>query len=329
LRSGATAAYFIPVLLLGAGVWLVAALATVRAGDLGTLRGGDPVVEGDAFPKVLVDPSGRRMTLQTPPRRVVSLMLGADEILTALLNGVDPERLVGVSRFADNPALSTCAERVPAGAARLNGVDPERILALEPEVIFAAGYTLDSAVRILAGAGIAVVRFGNYRSYADVEANIRIVGAVLGVEPRAAAMIESMRSELDAIGAQVAGRAAPRVLYYSQGGYTSGSGTLVDEKIRRAGGINVLGEVGIEGPKHLPVDLLVALDPEVVIIPRWLPDDDPAALLLSDPLWAEVQAVRGGRVAVLDARTLTSVSQDGVKGVRELAKVLHPGAFES
>ncbi len=62
------------------------------------------------------------------------------------------------------------------------------------------------------------------------------------------------------------------MLYYSPVGYTAGTGTLVDEKIRLAGGRNVAEEVGIVGFKNVAVDLLAGLDPEIILVPRWSAD---------------------------------------------------------
>src|SRR5690606_26693799 len=142
-----------------------------RAGDLGLVRAGQPRIEGERFPRTIVDPSGARATIPREPRRIVSLNLGSDEMLTAL---VGPDRIAGVSHFSVHTEMSTCADRVPAHAARIRGLDPEHILVLEPDLVFAAAYNLESAVRLLAGAGLPVVRFGSYRSFEDVIAQVRV-----------------------------------------------------------------------------------------------------------------------------------------------------------
>lgn len=309
----------------------VAAMGLTRTaageGALGLSELRTTSVPSGPFPKTLVNPSGRPQTLEKPPRRIVSVVLAADEILSAL---VTPERLVAVSRFADNPLVSTCADRVPRSAKRIRGLDPEGIVALEPDMIFAAGYTLESAVRILVATGTPVVRFGAYNSFADIEANVRSAGAAVGAEQRAQAQIDDMRRRLRNVRARVGDLPRPRVLYYSPGGYTTGSGTLVDEKIHRAGGRNVVSEQGLSGPRHLSLDLLVALDPEVIVLPLWAPDARAeVAALVASPQWRHVQAARSGRVYGIDAKWLTSVSPDGVRGVEELARVFHPEAFDT
>jgi iron complex transport system substrate-binding protein len=121
-----------------------------------------------------------------------------------------------------------------------------------------------------------------------------------------------------------------RVLYYSAVGYTAGSGTLVDEKIRLAGGRNVAAEAGLIGVKNVGLDVLVGMDPDVIVVPRWTADaDGPVGDIMNDPAWRDVAAVRTGHVFAMTAAALTSESPDGVRGVEELARRLHPEAFSS
>ena len=318
-------AFTVLVLLAGAIAALVLLPGATARGALGLSRLADTRVEVGAFPKKLFGPTGEAQTLHAPPRRIVSLMLGADEILTAL---VEPERIAAVTRLAEQSAVSTCAERIPQHAARIFGLDPERILSLEPDMVFAAGYTLEFAVRMLTATGVPVVRLGRYVSFEDVERNIVTVGAAVGRERRAGELIAEMRRRLRAVALRTAGRKPPRVLYYSPIGYTDGAGTLVDEKIRRASGRNVVAEAGIRGSRNLAVDMLIALDPEVIVVPRWSPTGPTDAdALLESRAWRNVQAVRRRRVHAVDAKWLTSVSQDGVRGVEVMAEVFHPEAF--
>ena len=138
-----------------------------------------------------------------------------------------------------------------------------------------------------------------------------------------------MDARLAEVATSVKGRKRPRVLYYSPGGYTTGAGTLVNEKIERAGGENVVASYGMAGPAHLSVGLLVALDPEVILMPRWNAAVDPTRSIADSAIWRNVRAVGEGKVIAIDSKWLTSVSPDGVRGVEEIARVLHAEAFGS
>ena len=58
------------------------------------------------FPRTVIDGLGREVLIETPPQRIASATLGSDEILLELIG---PERLLGVTYFADDPAISNIA----------------------------------------------------------------------------------------------------------------------------------------------------------------------------------------------------------------------------
>jgi iron complex transport system substrate-binding protein len=315
------------LLALAAVLFGVAAMRGAGRSDARARAGsGVSRIEGRAFPKAVITEGDRRM-IPVAPRRVASLTVTTDDILTRLL---PPERIAAVTRFADDPTIEAGAGRAPATAARIRGIDPEGLIALEPDLIFVAHYTLESAVRILSSASIPVVRIRETRSYADLIANVRTTAAAVGEEAKGEALLREMQERLDRLAARTAGRARPRVLYYSAVGYTSGSGTLVDENIRLAGGLNVAAEAGLSGFKNVTLDLLVGLDPEIIIVPRWSSDAaGPVRDVTESTAWRDVRAVRAGRVYALPASGLTAESPDGVAGVEALARLFHPEAFSS
>lgn len=303
-------------------------IAIARAGMGGARTAAfgyrETIVRGKAFPKVLVNGSAESV-IEHPPQRIASLTVTADEILTAL---VAPSRIAAVTHFADDPTIATCAGRAPKMAARIRGADPEYVVAHEPDLVFVAHYTLDSATRIIRATGVPVVRLRETRSFDDVAANVRTIAATTGDDERGEEAIAVMRSRLDQVRDRVSGRPAPRVLYYSAVGYTAGAATLVDTKIRLAGGRNVAAEAGLSGFRNVSIDVLVALDPEVILVPRWTTDaEGPVRDVTDSPAWRDVAAVRTHRVHALAASSLTSESPDSVAGVEEVARLLHPEAF--
>ena len=327
-----------PAVVRGAAVWLLGVVVVVLAVLCGSrFLAGGPIsaamvgardfqacrVEGQAFPKRLIDPAGRTRIIAAPPRRIVSAYLGSDEVLAAL---VEPARVTAVSIYADDPGSSNClgAFRQPVG--RVRG-ESEEILALRPDLVFVTNFTDDGMVRLLEGAGIPLVRFTSWDSFAGVLADIRLSGAVLGVEARAEALARSVEDRLRAVEARVRGRPRPRVVYYEQPGYTRGAGALIDEMIERAGGRNVARELGLRGVAELGFESLLALRPEVVVIPGFVPGSAVPQALAHSAGWAELPAVRAGRVHVVAATSITSISQHAARGLEDLARIIHPEAF--
>jgi iron complex transport system substrate-binding protein len=304
-----------------AGAALLAGRA--RGALVGARAFRDSRVEGAVFPKRLIDAAGQVQTLPEPPRRIVSTYLACDEMLADL---VDIDRVAGISTYADDATTSNCLGVYPPRVARLRA-EPERVLALEPDLVCVAAYTDTEALRLLAGAGVVLLRWSGMQSFAAVNQGVRLLGAALGEEERAGALVAQVIGELDGVARRLRGARPVRVLYYDTPGYTMGSSTLVDEMLTRAGGLNVAAEIGIEGPGQIGIEAVLALQPEAIVMPRY-GDAVPAQMRLErQPLWQAMPAVAANRVFDVPAAWLTTVSHHAARGLSHIARMLHPEAF--
>ena len=324
--AGRAVAGVVPVALIVLGVVAFGATSgTTRLSLLGARPFHATQVVGHNFPKRLIDPSGVPQTLAEPPSRILSGVLASDEILTAL---VTPERLAGVTYLVDEPGLSEVAKRLPPDLPRLHG-EAETILALQPDLVVLASYTRATTMRLLASAGVPVVRFQWYRSFADIMNSIRMLAAAVGADDNGARLIANMRLRIAEVETRTQGLTRPRVLYYGGGGYSAGKDTLIDAMITLAGGHNVARDVNLQGQGRLPLEVAVSLRPEVILVSQWerLTRGNRAAAFLHHPVWGEVPAIRNGRVYGINGAWLSSVSHYSVKALEAIARVLHPEAF--
>ncbi|MBK1700091.1 hypothetical protein CKO22_03940 [Thiococcus pfennigii] len=261
----------------------------------------------------MADPAGveHRDADQDPP--LDPLAAGQPRIRGA---GIARQR-PGLAVHAD-PALATAV--VPGMSAL--------VAAPRPDLVIVSTLSDAVAVRLLLRTGVAVARFAAFDSFAEVIANIETLGAILGTEPRAAALVADLRRRLADVARQVAGRPAPRVLFYSRSGSTGGPGSLTDEMIALAGGYNVIRDTGITGHRRVTPELAIALQPEVIIVSDWSGSGAGEVDWLRDaPAWRQVPAVRDGRLHALRGAWVTSGSQFRVAGVEALARLLHPEVF--
>ena len=323
--AGRAAVAVVPAVLIVLGVVAFAATGgTTRLSLLGARPFHATQVVGQDFPKRLVDPSGVPQTLAAPPHRILSAVLASDEILTAL---VPPERLAGVTYLVDEPGLSDVARRLPPDLPRIHA-EAETMLALRPDLVVLASYTRATTVRLLVAAGVPVVRFQWYRSFADIMRSIHMLAAAVGSDG-GARLVDDMRQRIAEVEGRVQGLERPRVLYYGGGGYSAGRDTLIDAMITLAGGHNVARDVDLRGQGRLPLEVAVSLRPEVILVSAWEPGagDDSGAAFVHHPVWANVPAVQDGRVYGIKGAWLTSVSQYAVNALEAMARVLHPEAF--
>ena len=217
------------------------------------------------------------------PERVVSMNVCTDQL--AMLVAA-PGQLASVSGLARDP--NTSAMVGEAGAYPVNHGLAEEVFMMQPDLVLAGPSTARPAIALLQRLGVEVVEFAPETSIEDIRANLRRMGAALGREARAEAVI----AELDAVLAAVppARSPAPRAVLYEANAYTSGTGALPDAVLRAAGLRNVAAERGIAGVARLPLEVLVMAAPDLVITGERYARPSLGEAILDHPALAAVQA---------------------------------------
>jgi len=252
-----------------------------------------------------------------PPRRVASLNLTADELLVEML---PPERLVAVTRWADDPEMSNVAGRVPALAVRLPRADLERLIALGPDLVVVSEYTDADFLRLLEKSGLRHHRMGGLSSLLGIRAAILDLGRAVGTEAAAERLVARYDAVLADLGRRLEGATRPRVLYWADP-HTAGDSTSFGATIEAAGGVNVARELGLHGIVPISGERIFAADPDVFLVTAGSGAD---TALRRHPLLSHSRAVREGRVVGMPNRLLVALSDHAAEGCWWLAGRLHP-----
>ncbi|MDF1716142.1 MAG: ABC transporter substrate-binding protein [Antarcticimicrobium sp.] len=221
------------------------------------------------------------------PQRVVSVNLCTDQLALLL---AAPGQIVSLSRLSQDAESSSMAEA--ARAYPTNGSGAEEVYLLNPDLVLAGTFTAPTTVQMLRDLGIRVELFAPARSLADVPDRIAQMGAVLGHEAEAEAMIGAFRAELARL--STAPDRRPRAALYYVNSYTLGDRTLAGDILRAAGFDNVAAEAGLEQGGTLALEHLILLAPEVIVSGRDYPGQARAEEVLSHPA---LRALPGTRVA--------------------------------
>lgn len=267
----------------------------------------------------LVDMVGRRVEMSAPPRRIIALAPSLTEILYALGAG---DAVVGVTDYANYPPEAQTKPRVGGG------INPnmEVIVALRPDlVLVSADSNRWDTVAQLDQLHIPVYGVKSM-GVEGVFASVESVGEVVGRQQEAQQVVAEMRRRMAAVSEKVRNRRKPKVLYavWIDPLIVAGQGTVIDDLIQMAGGINIVRTPGF--PRYTLEQVFVD-SPDVVLLALdgGVPDD--REVLRRLPGWKELQAVRVGAVRVIDADLMSRPGPRIVDAVELLADLLHPGAF--
>jgi iron complex transport system substrate-binding protein len=284
-----------------------------------------------AWPQSFTDALGSSLTLAQPAQRIVALSPNLAEIVCAVGAG---DQLVGVTDFVHYP---------PEAAAKphVGGVinpDLEKIVALNPDLVLVSR-GLDRPV-------VDRLRTLNFQVYAsdpqsleEVFALVEQVGAMSGHETQARQLVAGLRQRRDRVVAQAkALPARPRVMLAIdwKGLFVAGACSFAQDLLSQSGGVNVVAAMpGISPQKPWPNvtrELVVSADPQVIILAgaEAAPVGGDAAatlrLLREDKAWANLSAVRNGKVSILDADLLTLPGPRLVDGMERLVAIFAAAA---
>jgi iron complex transport system substrate-binding protein len=247
------------------------------------------------------------------PRRIVCLTSETTEIAFAVGAG---NRVVGVPGTARRPPEAR--DRPKVGGFTTFRLD--RITDLDPDLVLAFSDLQADVVRDLVEAGIPVLAL-NQRSLAEIYQAILVIGGALGCESRARGVVADIQDEVR----QVREYSSvwpdrPRV-YFEEWDEPPISGIRwVSELIEIAGGQDVFPELrdrrDARGRMVDPAEV-VRRDPEIVVA-SWCGKPVDIEAIRRRPGWAEISAVRTGRVHALPSGDLLSPGPSVVRGLRAL-----------
>jgi iron complex transport system substrate-binding protein len=291
-------------------------------------------------------------------QRIVSFLPSATEMACALgladqLVGVThecdyPPEVVGkpvvvraalpVERMSQAEIDRAVAERMHAGRS-LYEVDEELLRALAPDLILTqdlcqvcapSGNEVAQALRLLPKRP--QVLWLTPKSLAGIFDNIRALGSATGRAKEAAALIAGGQARLDALAARTRALShRPRVFCMEWLDPVYCGGHWMAELVRLAGGVDELARDGADSVR-IPWDDVLRWAPEVLVItPCGFNLDkvvEQAPQLFNYPGWADLPAVRKGRVYAVDANSyFARPGPRVVEGTELLAHLIHPDLF--
>lgn len=198
---------------------------------------------------------------QPKPQRIMSLMQCTDLLLLSL---VPAGRIASVTHLAHEPVAAIMPGR--DRGIRVNHGSAEEILRDRPDLILAGTFTTPAARRLAARIGARIVEVAPAESFADIRATTRRIGAHVGEQAQAEALIARMDDTLRRLAA--ARPIRPKaVVAWNGSGYVPGQGTLTDAIIRAAGAINVASRPSVR-QGSFGLEELLAVHPDAILVGR-------------------------------------------------------------
>ncbi|GGR28504.1 ABC transporter substrate-binding protein [Deinococcus ruber] len=269
-----------------------------------------------SYPLIITDDLGRKVTIASEPRRIVSVLPSDTETLCAL--GVC-DRLVGVDDNSDFPASVKALPKVGG----LYSPSIERMVALKPDLVIVSKY--GKLTDTLTAAGIPVVAV-NPESYDDAFSKTLLLGKIVNREAQAKQLVTQMRRDIARIEILTKNAVHKPTTYYEidPTPYTVGPNSFIGVLLSKAGAANIIPAALGDFPKISP-ELVVQRSPQIILGPD-------LATVKARPGWNTIAAVRSGRViAVVPSSDFDNLlNRPGPRlpqALAALARLIHPELF--
>lgn len=253
-------------------------------------------------------------------QRIISLMPSNTEILFELGLG---ESVVGVTDYCNYPPEMEAA--VADGRIMRVGdafsINEELIISLDPTLVL-LGFENETLIESLEGYGIATAVISP-RSIEAAMDSLLTIGELTGRRSEAESLVAEMKSAFDQISSKTAGIAdsdKPRVLMLLDLDFlfVAGNGTIEDELITLAGGINV---IEIAGYDSVSEEFIVESQPEIIL--SSFPYRE--IIMAEKEAWQDLPAVQNEAIYDLDGDLINRPTPRLVEGLKMLLQLLHPG----
>ena len=249
----------------------------------------------------VTDMAGREIALDAPATKVVALTASDCEILAAL--GAE-DTLVGRGEYCDYPESVLEVPAVQSGA----DTNLEQIIALEPQVVIMAKMAqTEEQVAALEEAGIRVV-VSDAQDIEGVYTAIRLIGALVGRNDEAEAMVADMQSAFADIAAK--SENTGKTVYFEVsplqwGLWTAGKGTFMDELATMCGLTNAFAAV--EGWAEISEEQVLERDPDYIVTISMYYGEGPTPVeeIKSRAGWDALKAVQNDAIFNADSNEVS------------------------
>ncbi len=295
-------------------------LAPTAAPTLAPTPTAEPTAEPTPEPITLTDGLEREVTLAAPAQRIVSLAPSNTEILFALGAG---QALVGRDDFSDYPAE---AAQAPSIGSLYPNVNAETVVALQPDLVLAAGITNPDDVKKLADLGLTVYTTKKAASLDDIYNDILAIGALTGNSAAAETLVAGLKARVQAAIDKTSPLSKKPVVFYEvdatepQKPWTAGKGTFIEVLINLAGGINA-GSLA-DDYFQMSFEQLVTQDPDLIVLGSATYGGQTPELVAQRPGWEALKAIKNKAVYTFDDNLVSRPGPRVVEGIETLAKLI-------
>jgi iron complex transport system substrate-binding protein len=275
--------------------------------------------------KSAIDREGNTVDVPENVETIVSAAPSITEILTGL--GLSDKIIAADLYSTDVPGIDPAICTLD-----FFNLNIEELVALDPDLIIISGMSVwgdEDPYSVLRDMGATVIYIPTSNTIEGIKLDIEFIGTMTGANDRAAALISDINTKVFEVREAVKDLPAPTVYFEMEALpilYSCGSDTLIDELITIAGGENIYADQS--GWLQNSEESVITANPEYILSSAFYITGIGVGEIGARTGWEAIPAVRNNNVYAVNPNSVSRPSQNIVDGLEEIAKIIHPEAFE-
>lgn len=207
---------------------------------------------------------------------IVSLNPCSDAVLAEV---ADPGQILALSHYSSDPSSSSMDLAVARRFPSVSG-SVEEVMALRPEMVITGTFVPSATADAFDRLGLRLEKVPIATSVADSKAQVMQIARLAGHPERGEALIRRIDAALAAAAPPRGAKPVSTVVWQS-GGIVPGESTLIADLLQHAGLSSFSAERGMGQAEILPLEVMLADPPSVILAASDVPSD--ADRMLSHP----------------------------------------------
>jgi iron complex transport system substrate-binding protein len=275
--------------------------------------------------RTAVDREGNIVDVPENVETIVSAAPAITEILTGL--GLTDKIIAADLYSADvagiDPAICTLD---------FFNLNIEELVALDPDLIIISGMSVwgdEDPYSVLRDMGASVIYIPTSNTIEAIKLDIEFIGTMTSENERAAELISDINTKVFEIREAVKNLPAPTVYFEMEALpilYSCGSDTLINELLTIAGGENIYADES--GWLQNSEESVIEANPEFILSSAFYITGIGVGEVGARSGWEAIPAVKNNNIYAVNPNSVSRPSQNIVNGLEEIAKIIHPEAFE-
>ncbi len=274
---------------------------------------------------IVVDKDDNKIKIDKQLNTIVSTAPSNTEILIGL--GLE-DKIVAVDSFSPIDELNEDVLVID-----FTNPDIEAILDLNPDIIIASEINIvgdNNPFKLLEESGVIVVYVSTSTQISDVYEDIMFMGTVFQKESEAIKIVDDMKQEIKSISETAMQIDESKTVYFELGNYDGmlyslGKNTFIDDMINTVGATNIFADQ--DSWISVSAEQIIERNPDVIITnDSYTPDV--VNEIMSREGFETINAVKNGKVYVVDANTTSRGSQLLVSGLKQVAHAIYNEQYE-